>query len=67
MRILAILSVPAIVLTSLLHAGVEPTPPIPSILALSKEERARVMAVRPAALASAPAAAPRRGERAIVK
>lgn len=44
MRILAILAVPAIVLTSLSHAGGAPDVTRPPMLALSKEERVKVVA-----------------------
>lgn len=44
MRVLAILAVPGILLTSLLHAGVEPAPEPPRMLALSKAERMKLIA-----------------------
>ncbi len=44
MRVLAIFAVPGILLTSLLHAGVEPAPEPPRMLALSKAERVKLIA-----------------------
>jgi len=44
MRILAILAIPGIVLTSMLQAGVEPAPEPPRLLALSKAERVKIIA-----------------------
>lgn len=44
MRLLAFLAVPAIVVTSVLHAGVQPEPVTPPVLALSKAERVKLIA-----------------------
>jgi hypothetical protein len=44
MRVLALFALPGIVLTSLLHAGVEPAPEPPRMLALSKAERVKLIA-----------------------
>lgn len=44
MRVLAILAVPGIVLTSLLQGGTEPVQPPPLMLALSKAERVKLIA-----------------------
>ena len=44
MRILAILAIPGIVLTSMLQGGVAPAPDPPRLLALSKEQRVKLIA-----------------------
>lgn len=44
MRALALFAVPGIFLTSLIHAGVEPVPEPPRMLALSKAERVKLIA-----------------------
>ncbi len=44
MRVLALLAVPGIVLTSLLQAGAAPAPQPPLMLALSKAERVKLIA-----------------------
>jgi len=44
MRILALLAIPGIVLTSMLQGGTAPAPEQPRLLAVSKAERVKIIA-----------------------